>query len=137
MPLYQETTYHDIQNVANGSSQVTSSTDFVDVPGAVITTNDLSVPSDYMMFFSILVQSSLNNTMASFRLLVNSIPFSELNVSLVLKIKEQDVGYTFMGVVRGIVAGDVLQMQWKTDKGILNLSRDDLMVNGTPSSRII
>lgn len=136
MPLYQQPTFHDRQCTIDETSQTTSSLTFVDVTGASLTTTDLGQPEVYVLWFSVLVSASLNNTTASFRLTVDGVP-SSMDRKLFLKVKDQDVGFTFMGCAEDVGTGSVFQAEWATDNGTLTLAEYNLVIDGIPSSRVI
>lgn len=135
MPIYQETTFHDRQCVIDEDTVNTTSNVLEDIPGATLTTNDLSVPGVYLIWFSVLVFSSQNNTNASFSLLVDA-SASGMDRSIFLKVKDQDIGYTFLGCVEA-ESGSVLQFQWATSQGTLTLSEYNIIIDGVSKSRII
>jgi len=133
--LKQEPTFHDRQCKRDEVAQFTSSGIFEDITGALFTTNDLGQPAMYLIWFPILLSSSLNNTIASFQILVDGSPISMGNVFL--KAKDFDVGYTLSACLEAEEAGLDLQVQWATDKGALTLSEYSFMIDGVPSSRVI
>ena len=96
MPVYQEATFHDRQSVESAIPQSTTSLTFVDVAGAVLTTKDLSQDGTYQVLTPVVVQASLNNTVAEFRITLDGNQIGDVSM-LELKIKEADVGTTFAG----------------------------------------
>lgn len=133
--LYQEATFHDRQCSLNENSQNTSSTSFVNITGATLTTKDLGSTGSYVIWFTVLISASLNNTTASFRLLEDGSPVgAELHITL--RTKDLDIGYT---LTEGIdsEANVVFQLQWKTDIGTLTLQEHNLTIDGIPSYRVV
>lgn len=128
---------HDRQTVVDQSTHVTTLIDtFEDIPTAILTAKDLGQEGNYAFEFSLIVQASSANTIASFRLLVNGTPES-LPRALSIKTNNQDIGTTFLGNLEDIVDGDVLQAQWTTDKGTLTMSEFNIRIDGIPESRVI
>lgn len=136
MPLYQESIFHDKQDIFDGSLNSTDSDVFVDVPGATLTTKDLSLPANYSVFMSVLVNSTANNTIAVFRALVDGNPFGTERM-IFLKVKGLDVGFTFPSIADGLEAGQVLQLQFKTSAGTLNLVEYGILIDGIAQSRVV
>ncbi len=132
----REPIFHDRQSMESAIPQSTNSNSFVDVDDAIITTKDLSQDGTYMIWVPVLVQASLNNTTASFRLTLDGDQIGDVS-TIVLKVKELDVGYTFMGTLPGIGAGQVLQLQYSTDKGVLTLEEFSISVDGIPTIRVV
>ena len=136
MPFFQEATFHDRQSMESATPQSTTSLTFVDVVGATITTKDLSQDGTYLVLTPILVQSSLNNTIATFRITLDGNQIGDVSM-IELKIKEQDVGTTFTGTLGGVSTGQVLQLQYATDKGTLTLEEFSFAIDGVPTSRVV
>lgn len=138
MPLYHEPMFHDRQAMESMVLQQTILPTFSDLEGATITTKDLGQDGNYLSWLSLLISSSLNNTNALFRLLVDGVPKGDVSV-IILKVKDLDVGYTLLSNLGniGIPANSVLQVQYATDKGILTVSEFSLMIDGIPSTRVV
>ncbi len=137
MPFEREPIFHDRQFTASAGSQTTSSPTFVDITGATLTTKDLSQESNYSLMFSFIVSPSVANTTATFRLLVDGVPFSPMGKSLLLKTNNADVSDTFLGFITGISAGEIIKFQWQTDIGVLTLSDFSFLIDGIPDARVI
>lgn len=133
----REPIFHDRQFVIDQVSQNTSSLIFVDITNAEITTKDLAVESNYSVFFTLIISGSVANTIASFQILANGGPISMMPRTVNLKTNNADLGATFMGAVEDINGDDVLQVQWKTDKGTLTLSEFNFFIDGIPEHRVI
>lgn len=136
MPIYQEATFHDRQSVESAIPQSTTSLTFVDVTGAVLTTKDLSQDGTYQVLTPVVVQASLNNTVAEFRLTLDGNQIGDVSM-IELKIKEADVGTTFAGTLGGISGGQVLKLQYRTDKGTLTVEEFTMAIDGIPTSRVV
>lgn len=137
MPFHQEATFHDRQSVESSISQSTSSNTFVDVIGGTITTKDLSQAGTYQISTPVVVSASLNNTIASFRITLDGNQIGDISI-IRLKIKDFDIGFTFTGTLPGIITtGQVLQVQYLTDKGTITLSEFSMTVDGIPASRVV
>lgn len=137
MPFHQEATFHDRQAMFNEDPESTSSTDFIDLPGAVLTTKNLSIDGNYTLAMSLLISSSLNNTVASFRLLVDEIPIDPGETIITLKVKDLDVGYTLHGIATSIPSGTILKVQYKTSAGTLTVTEFNILIDGIPQSRVV
>jgi len=135
MPLFQETTFHDRQCVVEESSHNTSSTIFVDLTGATLTTKDLGSTGTYVLFFSVLLSSSLNNTTATFQLLSGGSPIGGER-AIFLRVKDLDIGYTLMSCI-DLEKDSVLQVQWKTDLGTITLPEYNIVLDGIPKYRVV
>ena len=130
-------TFHDIQFNLGETNLETTSDVFVDIPGAVIEASDLGEIGTYPGWFSFVIQGSSSNTTATFRVTINGVPPNPDGRAVLLKTNNQDFTDLIMGKMEGVVAGDVLQMQWKTDKGTLTLERFELMFDGVRTSRVV
>lgn len=138
MPFHQEATFHDRQTVSSIVLQQTSSSAFSDVAGASITAKDLAQPGKYLGWLSLLMSNTNNNATASFRLTLNGSPSGNV-AEIALRFKDADVGFTLMSDLggAGIVDGDVLQLQFATDVGTLDLVEFSILVDGVPASRVV
>ena len=136
MPVYQEKIFHDRQIVGSTTPFATTSTSFVDIPGAVITTKDLSQGANYLSSAALLVSGSLNNTTATFRGILDGVPFGA-EVPITLRSKDSDVGYTLLGLSSDVQAGSAIKLQCKTDIGTLTIVEYAISVDGIPQSRVI
>lgn len=130
-------TFHDRQFVIDQVSQNTSSTSFVDVNNATITTKDLEDIGNYTINISLVIQASQANTLASFTILINGTPTAAMDRIILIKTNNFDIGVTFFGISTGLVAGDVLQIQWKTDKGTITLSEFNFTIDGIQEVKVI
>lgn len=137
MPFHQEATFHDRQFMANEDTEITSSTDFIDLPGAELTTKNLSIDGNYTLAMSILISGSLNNTIASFRLLIDGVPAAPEETNIILKVKDLDIGYTLHGIATSIPSGTVLKAQYKTNIGTLTVTEFNILIDGIPQSRVV
>lgn len=135
MPFFSESIFHDRQ-FTKTDLQSTSSSSFVDLIGASFTTTEIAPPSVYMITASILMSASLNNTIGTFRLLLDGFPVGDED-ELILRFKDQAVGYTFLADLPDVSPGQVIQFQYKTDQGILTISENRNTIDGIPASRII
>ena len=131
MPLYQEATFHDRQVVGSAMPSDTISNVFIDVPGAAITTKDLSQTANYNSWTSLLLSGSLNNSVATFRALADGSPIGS-EVPVTLRSKDSDVGFTILGSINGINPGTVLNLQYKIDQGTLTLQEYAILIDGIP-----
>ena len=137
MPFHQESTFHDRQSMFNEDAESTSSTDFIDLPGAELTTKNLSIDGNYTLAMSLLISSSLNNTIAAFRLLVDGVPVGPNETIITLKVKDLDIGYTLHGIATSIPSGTILKVQYKTNVGTLTVTEFNILIDGIPQSRVV
>jgi hypothetical protein len=136
MPFSHAPIVHDRQSMESAVPQSTVSNIFVDVTGATITSKDLGESGTYQIATPILISSSLNNTLASFRVVLDGNQIGDVSV-ITLKIKELDIGFTFTGTLPGINTNQVIQLQYSTDKGTLTLSEFSMTIDGIPTSRVV
>ena len=136
MPFYHPPIMHDRQGVQSTTPQSTSSTVFVDIAGATITTKDLGGPGGYTGWASVLLQNNQNNATPTLRVTFNGVPEGNL-AEIVLRTKGQDVGYTFLANIENVDAGTVIQLQYNTDIGTLTMQEFSILVDGIPQSRVI
>ncbi len=136
MPLSREPIFHDRQLVIDQTPHATSSLTFEDLTNATITAKDLSQNGSYLGAFSVLLSPNTAITTATFRSLVNGSPVGSER-DMILKTNGADVGFTFFALFTGIVDGDVIQLQWKTDKGTITISEFNIVVDGIPEARIV
>ena len=137
MPSFQEATFHDRQGVISEDENSTSSSVHVDLPGASITTKSLAIEGCYIAAFSLLIRSSLNNTTANFIILVDDVPVNVDGVSIKLKTKDLDVGYSLNAVLKNIPMGAILKIQYKTNIGVITVSEFNAVIDGVPQSRVV
>jgi len=128
---------HDRQFIIDQTPQSTSSGTFVDITNATLTTKDLGETGNYTVSFGFLVSPSVALTVASFRLLKNGSPLGISSLMVSLKTLGQDIGVPFKADATGIVDGDVLQVQWFTDKGSITLAQFDFSMDGIPETRVL
>ena len=130
-------TFHDRQFVTSSNSQSTSSLTLVDIVGATLTLKNLEEEGNYTIFFSLIVSATIANTIVSFQLLVNGIPFSIMTRDLTIKTNNNDVSDTFIGIGLNLIEGDIMQLQWKTDKGTVTLSEFNFLIDGIREERVV
>lgn len=130
-------TRHDRQFVVDQVSQNTSSLVFVDITNAILTAKDLEDEGNYDVIFSFMISPSVANTLASFEILVNGAPITIMPRTLLLKTNGAQVTPTFLGFSEDIVAGDVVTVQWKTDKGTLTMDEFNFKIDGMVEDRVI
>lgn len=136
-PSEREPIFHDRQFVIDQTPQTTSSLTFVDVTNAVLTTKDLAQTANYTVVFAFIISASVANTIATFTVNVNGVPMSQVPRTVSIKANNSDLGNTFLGVAETLEASDVIQAQWKTDKGILTMAEFNFLIDGIPVARII
>ena len=137
MFIEREPIFVDIDSITDDIPQNTDSTDFVDVDLATLTTKDLGQDGTYKIFFSVLVSASLNNSKAFFRVLIDGVPTGAMDRPITLKVKELDIGYTFLGKVTNVPKDSVLQIQWATDQGTITLAEHNFLIDGIAEGRVV
>jgi len=136
MPFFQEATFHDRQATGSTTPQSTSSTTFIDITGATITTKNLGEPGNYAASTSLLVSNTNNNSTISIRATLDGVPVG-VPATIKIRTKDLDIGYTLLTTISGIESGKVIQLQMATDIGTLTLSEYAISVDGVPDSRVV
>jgi hypothetical protein len=121
----------------SGALNDTSSTEYVDLPGAIITTKSLAQLGDYIIMFSALMNGSLNNTTANFRVSIDGTPVDVNGTNVRLKVKDLDIGYAISCVAESVPENAEVKVEYKTDLGTLSIEEFNLLVDGVPQSRVI
>ena len=136
MALFTEATYHDRQRSQTLVPQNTSSNTFVPIVGISLTTNDLNQPADYNIMTCLIFSVSSANTIITLRLLVNGTP-EGVERAISVKTSNQDYPITLPSEVNGLVAGDVITGEYKTDKGTVTIQEATTSIHGIPLSRLV
>lgn len=129
-------TSRDRQIAVDQSAQMTSSSTFADIPNATITTKDLGQAGNYTVEFATGVSPSVANTDATFRFLVNGSPV-DVERHITLRVNGAEVAPSFLALLTGLVDGDVITVQWATDKGTVTMDEFNFLIDGMAETRII
>lgn len=137
MPLSREPIFHDRQDTASVVPQNTTLINtFEDIVGATLTTKDLNQLSNYDIEFFPEVAASVANTLVTFRSLVNGVAAGD-DRTTVVKTSNFDISKPVVGHIDDVEEGDVIQIQIKTDKGVVTIEQYTLKIDGIPESRIV
>lgn len=138
MPFYHAPIMHDRQSIQSDGEQSTSSSDFADLVGATITTKNDNGCFIYHSVMPIVASCTLNNTIASLRVLLNGDQIGEVK-TFNMKLKDIDIGYTLTSDLGGveIPENSALKIQFSTDKGTLTILSFSILVDGIPCERVI
>ena len=138
MPFYHEPIFHDRNSVTNEVPQSTNSSVFVDLVGASITTKDLGEDGNYQSLMPIIVNCTSNNTTISFRVLLDGNPVGS-EKHIFVKTKDLDLGYTITSNLGGasLPPNSTIQVQYKTDKGTVEVTGFGIVSDGIPASRVL
>ena len=137
MPWYHSPIMHDRQCVGSEEPHTTTSLVYVDLPDASITTKSVAEFGSYIITFSALMNASLNNTTANFRVSINGVPVDVNGTNIRLKVKELDISYPITCVAPNVPEGAIIKVEFKTDNGTLMVEEYNLTVDGIPESRIV
>ena len=128
---------HDRQCVGSEVPHSTVSLVYVDLPDATITTKSIAEFGSYIITFSALMNASLNNTIANFRVSIGGVPVDIDGTNVRLKVKELDISYPITCVAPNVPEGAIIKVEYKTDKGAIMVEEYNLTVDGVPESRIV
>lgn len=138
MNFYTEPVLHDRQEVVvAGLPVTTTSTDFVDIDGAVITTKDLGSDGTYMIFLSMGLNSSNNNSEVIFRGLVDGVPTQEREVPFGPGAGGNPQAVELQAFGSGISVGTEIKLQWKVSSGTATLLATSVIIDGVPDIRVV
>ena len=137
MPFYHSPIMHDRQCISSEEPHDTASLTYVDLPDATLTTISLSQPGSYNVTFSALMNATLNNTVANFRVSIDGVPVGVDGTNVRLKVKELDISYTVSCIADNVPEGAVMQVEYKTDKGTLMVEEYNLTIDGVPQTRVV
>ena len=137
MPFDREPIFHDRQQIVIVEPITTTSTTFVDIPGATLTTKDLSQTGVYQAFGSISIQQSNNNASISIRTVVDGVPRPERTINFGPNAANIPLPISIMAQAEGVVEGIIIKLQWKVSTGTAQINTLVSMFDGIPESRII
>lgn len=137
MPLTREPIFHDRQAVNVAGPLTTTSTTFVDVSGATLTTKDLAQTVFYQIWVSIEIQHNNNNSTIDVRIIIDGAPSMSRTISFGPSGADNPQSPTIIGSSTGIDAGSVIQVQWNTPSGTAQINDLEMIIDGVPDSRVI
>lgn len=137
MQSYREPIFHDRQTVLVSGPITTTSTTFVDIPGATLITGDLGSPANYQFWMSLSIQQSNNNTSISFRGVVDGVPGDSRTVDFGPGSGGEPQHATLVGQASSVGEGTLIEIQWLVSGGEGQINNLGLMIDGIPDIRII
>ena len=136
MPFYHAPIIHDRNCAQSDEQNSTQSSSYVDLPDATITTK-LQQIGNFTVTFSALMSSTLNNTVANFRVVIGGVPTEADGVDVRVKVKDFDIGYSITCNVESVPINSILKVEYKTSVGTLTVEEYGLAIDGIPQSRIV
>jgi hypothetical protein len=133
----REPIFHDRQVVTVAGPLATTSAIYVDIPGAILTTKDLSVTGLYQLWLSMELEHSNNNSTINVRICIDGAPSMGRSIHFGPSSAGNPQSPTLIGEDSGVDSGSVIQVQWNTPSGTATLNDLIMMIDGVPDSRII
>lgn len=130
-------TRHDRQIVRVPGPIITTSTTFVDVPGATLTTKDLGELGNYQAWLSISVQQSNNNTAINFRAVINGFPGNTRTVDFGPASANNPQHATLLAQRDGVEPNIEIKLQWNVTAGTGQINDLVMMLDGVRELRVI
>lgn len=130
-------TQHDRQDIIVEGPITTTSTTFVDIPGAQLITGDLGEPGNYQIELSMSVQQSNNNTSISFRAVIDGVPGEGRSVFFGPGSSNEPQHATLIGQANSMASGTTFKIQWSVSGGEGQINGLRLMIDGVPVERVI
>lgn len=137
MGFEREPIFHDVQDVRLAGPITTTSSTFVDIPGAVLTTKDLGQLAKYMFWVATEVESTNNNSTIQLRATVDGTPGMSTSISFGPAGGGNPQTISLIGVGDAIESGEVIQLQWNVSVGTAQINSLTLMFDGIPEIRIV
>ena len=133
----REPIFHDRQDIIVEGPITTTSTTFVDIPGAQFITGDLGSPGNYQVWLSLSVQQSNNNTSITFRALFDGVPGQGRTVDFGPGSSGNPQHATLMGQASGVNLDTIVIFQWLVSGGTGQINGMRIMLDGIPDIRVI
>ena len=133
-------TEHDRQDIIVAGPITTTSTTFVDIPGAQITTKDLDEGDEtgnYQVFLSLSLQQSNNNTFVTFRVVINGVPGDGRTVNFGPNTANSPQHATLIGQAEDVIPGTFIKFQWLVGTGTGQINSLRMMMDGVRDSRVV
>lgn len=134
---YREPIFHDRQDVIVQGPINTTSTTFVDIPGATLTSKDLGQNGNYQVWLSLSIQQSNNNTFINFRAVIDGVPGDGRSVEFGPSSANNPVHATLIGQSDSVEAGKLIKFQWSVSGGTGQINNFGIMMDGIPENRIV
>lgn len=127
----------DKQIASATDSQVTTSATFVDMPSMTLTTKDLGEAGVYYITASASVSDSTNNTVITIIINVDGVDVAASEAPIELDSAGVEERVRTDTLVGSLVAGKEIKIRWKTGGGTATVTSRELILIGTPESRIV
>lgn len=137
MPLSREPIFHDRQDIIVEGPITTTSTTFVDIPGAQLITGDLGTDGNYQVWMSMSIQQSNNNTSISFRAVQDGVPGQARDVFFGPGSSNEPQHATLIGQSNTMEPDTLFKIQWLVSGGEGQINGLRLMIDGIPVGRVI
>ena len=135
--IEREPIFHDRQDIIASGPMTTTSTTFVDIPGADFTTKDLGSPGNYQLWLSLGVQQSNNNTSITFRIVVDGVSGQGRTVDFGPGSANNPQHATLIGQSDNIDAGKFIKFQWLVSGGTGQINNLRILLDGIPAIRVV
>jgi len=137
MPLFRKPTFHDRSAIMVEGPITTTSSTFVDIPGATITTGDLGEPAVYDFWINFELTHSNNNSSVSFRVTIDGIPGPVRTIARGPNTSNDPSIVSLANQSPPIGSSVAFQIQWSTPSGTATINDLTLSFDGIADSRII
>lgn len=135
--LLMPVTRHDRQDIIVDGPITTTSTTFVDIPGAELTTKDLGEAGNYQVWISLGVQQSNNNSSITFRTVIDGVAGEGRSIQFGPNMSNQPQHSTLIGQSDSVIAGKIIKFQWLVSNGTGQINNMRIMIDGIPESRLV
>lgn len=133
----REPIFHDRQTIFIAGPIVTTETEFVNIPGAKITTKDLGSPADYQGWMTVSVENTNNNSVVSFRVIIDEVATEDREIRFGPNAANNPQTITLSAEGSDINLGADFQIQWKTSVGTATINDLRIMIDGIPDHRVV
>jgi len=129
-------TMHDRQDIIVEGPITTTSTTFVNIPGARLLTGDLGSSGNYQMWLSMSIQQSNNNTSITIRAVLDGVPGEGRNVFFGPGSSNEPQHATLIGQADSIGAGSLIEFQWLVSGGEGQINNLRIMIDGVREDQL-
>ena len=137
MPFIREPIFHDRQDIIVEGPITTTSTTFVDIPGAQFITAELGQTGNYQVWLSAGIEQSSNNSSITFRIVIDGVPGLGRTVNFGPSSANEPQHATLIGQAEDVVADTLVEFQWLVSNGTGQINNLRIMIDGIPESRVI
>lgn len=135
--ILEPPTMHDRQDIILNGPITTTSTTFVDIPGAQLTTKDLGSEGNYQVWVNVSVQQNTNNSSVTFRALLDGVAGEVLTISFGPAAANNPTIATIIGQNSSISSGSLVEFQWLVSGGEGQINNLTSLIDGIRTDRII